>query len=310
VLAREFPTASGPIDVLGVDRDGEIYCVETKLYKNPDKRLVVAQVLDYGAALWRTYRDFGNFVTVVNSKLESSGAALQERLAEFFGLAEEEVSALLENLRANLLEARYRFVVLMDHLHDQLKDLIVFLNQNSQFDIYAVEVDYYKHEGYEILIPKLYGAEVKKAGALTSTGRKAGKWDEGRFFAEAERKVTPDQVKALRKLYEFCQSAADEIAWGTGVVSGSFGPKALRISPKSLFTAYTSGHLYVNFEWLRGSETAEHYRDLLARYISETKKFEIPKDYRKRQVGFEPNTWTPAVEDLIGAFQTLLESRK
>ena len=48
VLAREFPTQSGPIDVLGVDRDGEIYCIETKLYKNPDKRLVVAH-----AGLWR-----------------------------------------------------------------------------------------------------------------------------------------------------------------------------------------------------------------------------------------------------------------
>ena len=53
VLKREYPTASGPIDALGVDKDGEIYIIETKLYKNPDKRLVVAQVLDYGASLWK-----------------------------------------------------------------------------------------------------------------------------------------------------------------------------------------------------------------------------------------------------------------
>ena len=46
IVGREFPTPSGPIDVLALDGDGEIYIIETKLYKNPDKRLVMAQVLD------------------------------------------------------------------------------------------------------------------------------------------------------------------------------------------------------------------------------------------------------------------------
>src|SRR6185295_20271924 len=66
LVAREFPTDSGPIDALGVDQDGDIYCIETKLYKNPDKRLVVAQVLDYAASLWKTYRDFAAFVAKAN----------------------------------------------------------------------------------------------------------------------------------------------------------------------------------------------------------------------------------------------------
>ena len=48
ILAREFPTNSGPIDAIGLDKDGEIYIIETKLFKNPDKRYVVAQSLDYG----------------------------------------------------------------------------------------------------------------------------------------------------------------------------------------------------------------------------------------------------------------------
>src|SRR6266511_5250571 len=50
VLAREFSTQSGPIDALGIDQDGEIYIIETKLYKNSDKRTVCAQALDYGAS--------------------------------------------------------------------------------------------------------------------------------------------------------------------------------------------------------------------------------------------------------------------
>ena len=63
ILAREFATASGPIDALGIDQKGNIYIIETKLYKNPDKRTVVAQVLDYGASLWRSSIDFTEFTT-------------------------------------------------------------------------------------------------------------------------------------------------------------------------------------------------------------------------------------------------------
>ncbi len=51
ILKREFSTTSGPADAIGIDRDGDLYIIETKLYKNPDKRTVLAQVLDYGAAI-------------------------------------------------------------------------------------------------------------------------------------------------------------------------------------------------------------------------------------------------------------------
>ena len=67
ILAREFGTASGPIDALGVDQNGNIYLVETKLYKNPDKRTVVAQVLDYGASLWSSSIDFADFTMQLNN---------------------------------------------------------------------------------------------------------------------------------------------------------------------------------------------------------------------------------------------------
>ncbi len=43
VVKREFHTNSGPIDALAVDKDGDIYVVETKLYKNPDKRTSTAK---------------------------------------------------------------------------------------------------------------------------------------------------------------------------------------------------------------------------------------------------------------------------
>ena len=163
ILAREFSTNSGPIDALGIDKDGEIYLIETKLYKNPDKRMVVAQVLDYGASLWSNYRDFNDFIDQVETHTNKDfNQNLSRRLNDFFGISKEEEKTLLENIRRNLNEGNFKFVVLMDHLHDQLRDLIIFLNNNSEFTIYAVELEYYKHQDFEILIPKLYGAEVRK----------------------------------------------------------------------------------------------------------------------------------------------------
>jgi len=163
ILAREFPTASGPIDAIGVDRDGELYLVETKLYRNPDKRTVVAQVLDYGASLWKTYTDFEVFISQLESHVTKKfNKSMNERVREFFSLTDEDMLKFNESLRGNLNDGNFKFVVLMDHIHGQLKDLIIFINQNSRFNIYGVELEYYKYESFEILIPKLFGAEVKK----------------------------------------------------------------------------------------------------------------------------------------------------
>ena len=69
ILAREFPTDSGPIDALGVDKEGEVYIVETKLFKNPDKRTVVAQSMDYGASLWKN-ADYDTFIQALESHIQ------------------------------------------------------------------------------------------------------------------------------------------------------------------------------------------------------------------------------------------------
>jgi hypothetical protein len=135
ILAREFSTASGPIDAIGVDREGEIYIVETKLFKNPDKRTVVAQALDYGAALWRHSGAFTQFAARLDAESQKIFAMpLASKLREFFSLLEEEAAALLDAVRSNLSNGAFRFVVLMDKLDARLKDLVIFVNQNSQFD--------------------------------------------------------------------------------------------------------------------------------------------------------------------------------
>lgn len=214
VLAREFHTAHGPIDALGVDEDGEVYIIETKLQRNSDRRYIVAQVLDYGASLWRSYGDFTEFMRELDAKVqEKFKKSANERVKEFFGIEDEDVVRLLENVRQNLSKGKYRFVVLLDKVDDTLKDLILFINENSRFDLFGVEFEYYKHEEYEILIPKLFGAEVRKDVA---TGIRQNKQD-GDFFLKKVKELEDKNLSgAIADLHEFGRTQMAEPDYGTG----------------------------------------------------------------------------------------------
>jgi hypothetical protein len=174
VAAREFPTNSGPIDALAVDGDGDIYIVETKLYANADKRRVVAQALDYGASLWKHFTDPDRFISQLDHEVRLKwNISFSEKVQEFFQLDEAHVEIMCDAVRQNLTDGNLKFVVLMDSIDERLKDLITYVNQKSQFDIYGVELEYYKYEDYEIVIPKVYGSQVKKDAPRVSRSDKA-----------------------------------------------------------------------------------------------------------------------------------------
>jgi hypothetical protein len=215
VVKREFETNSGPIDALAIDKDGDIYIVETKLYKNPDKRTVVAQALDYGAALWKHFNDFDEFMRILDQECqENFESTFQEKLAAFFSLDEEQVAVQLDSMRKNLNEGNLKFVILMDTIGERLKDLILYVNQNSQFDIYAVQLEYYRHEEYEIIIPRLFGVEVKKNVRASSSQRR--KWTKEDFLQDAKEKSTSGAYKIIEDLLEFSYQNADKVVYGTG----------------------------------------------------------------------------------------------
>jgi hypothetical protein len=78
VLGRQVATLSGPIDVLAVDDQGGLYIVETKLYRNPDKRRVIAQMLDYGAVM---IREIGSSLDPIGALFVRSGEQLPRAIA-------------------------------------------------------------------------------------------------------------------------------------------------------------------------------------------------------------------------------------
>jgi hypothetical protein len=249
VLAREYATESGPIDILAADDQGRLYIVETKLYRNPDKRKVVAQVLDYGAALWRHSSDFNEFRADLSEQVQRQwGTSLEDQVAARFSLDETGTEALLSAMKECLEDGKFAFMVLMDQVDDRLRDLISYVNTNSNFQVYAVELEYYQHDSYEILMPHVYGAEVKTPDSESKIP--APEWTEERFFEELTG-TNPKAAEVAHRLLAWFSEHVDRVEWGSGTVIGSFIPGISRNGAMNWLSAvWTNGKIEFYFQWL------------------------------------------------------------
>lgn len=302
VLAREFPTSSGPIDALAVDGDGDIYLIETKLYKNPDKRLVLAQVLDYGAAIWSGYEQPDDFVTRLDQLLVGRGqAGLAARLQEAYSLEGAALAEYMDQLKAAVSDGRFKFVVLMDRLDERLRDLISFINSNSQFQFLGIGVDFYRHDSVDIIIPTLYGAEtIRKSPSVQSGSRR--RWDKDRFFGDLEQRVDSAQLAAIRRLFEWTTGVAD-VSWGTGARHGSFSAKFSDVSQKSVFSVYSNGELSLNFKWLKSTPAMARWSALFGEALKADGIADLPADFMHKFVSLPASAWTDKVEKLIATLE-------
>lgn len=306
VVAREFRTESGPIDALAIDKDGDIYVVETKLYKNPDKRTVVAQALDYGASLWR-HSNFDEFIVKINNEITKKfEISFEEKAKDFFDIDDEQVALLVESLKRNLQDGNIKFVILMDSVEDRLKDLIVYVNQNSQFDIYAVQMEYYKFEKYEIVIPKLFGVEVKKSVSGNSIGSQRKKWDEQGYFEEVKKIFSGNNFESISKLYNFSKKSDDGISWGTGVNQGSFSARFNKLGNRPLFVVYTDGKMKISTEYPKREADQEQIANLDKLNLA-FKKIGLDVNPESERTVFAIEDWSSKVDKIIEVIEGMVK---
>ena len=278
---------------MGVDEDGDIYIIETKLYRNPDKRQIVAQLLEYGAGLWMKYSASPDkFLDDLNKEMEKrEGLSLVQKLSEF---GEERVDSIISEIKQNMADGRYIFVVLMDTIPEDLKSILQYLNQNSRFDIFAVELEFYEYEDLDIVVPRIYGVEISK-----STKRDRGIWSEDSFLDDAGKRLSEEHLEILRNFYEFSKENF-QLEWGTGSDRGSFNAKHPSLGKKSIYSVFSDGKLHLNFGWLPESEIGNKVAELLKNEL-EKASFEFREDWRRKFPGFKISEWGPKVDKLMSA---------
>jgi hypothetical protein len=159
-------------------------------------------MLDYGAGLWRMYARPADFSAAIETLAQTTfKRPLSEQCQESFELEPDEALQLAETAGANASGGRFRFVVLMDRIDDDLKNLIAYVNANSEFAVLGVELEFYRYDASMIVMPRLYGAETESR-SNSSTARIR----DDAFFEQAAARHSPEGVAALGELYIFSSS--------------------------------------------------------------------------------------------------------
>jgi len=170
VIAREYTIDGEYVDAIILDEDGDVYIIETKLENNSDKRQVIAQAFDYGAALWDSQQPYKTLEQLEGDLDHHS--SLREWAEAELNLEGDSYDLFRNQLMENLDNGDFSYVIVMDGIEDRLKTLIKYLNQNSSFTLFGVELEYYEFDEKLIANPNIYGTELQKSSSQSTSVKK------------------------------------------------------------------------------------------------------------------------------------------
>lgn len=234
-----LPTG-GSIDVVAVSPAGEITLVECKLAANSEvRRAVVGQILSYAAAVWRlTYEQFDYCFQQRAAKslldaVEAVAGDGQDWDAEDFRLA------IAEALR----DGRFRLIVAVDRITDELKGIVEYLNTHtaSQLEALALELGYVADEGIEILLPRTHGQESSRVSSAGRTASSRSKWKIDDVFTQLASLCSENEVDAGRKLYDDVISRGGNVYPGRGTYPTMSAYLTLNGDLRAVWAVYADG---------------------------------------------------------------------
>lgn len=231
---------------------------------------------------------------------------LDEELISIFDIDEDELEEYLDEVKQNLDDGEFRFVILMDQVNSRLKDLILFMNQNSMFDVYAVELDHYKFDDYKISIPKIYGTEVKKSVGSSS---KRKSWDKKSFFEDLKKKVGELEYSKVKKIFEETKELGD-ISYGTGYKNGSITLRVpLDDDIVSIYNLYSDGNMRFLNAYQIGEKTVQELKEKYGPDLCE-KNPELPDYENTPWKGNINQIEDDQIDDFIEFYKDVVEDIK
>jgi hypothetical protein len=263
VVGRETALATGYADVVAVDPDGLVTIIEAKLDRNPEvKRKVVAQVLGYAASLWGfDYERFDREVArkyFTGSNCHSPAVrdlGLDDAMTAFVeerGLTEAwDKLAFRDALADNLRAGRFRLVIVVDKVNDELRRIVEYLNACTQpgFQILCAELRYFSTGSMRLLVPALIGAPKAQQTAAKGLSRQ---WDEQGFLAKIERSNGLAARMTVEQILQWAWSTVDRVNWGLAPKGGFTARLIFRedVGP-TLIAVYSYAKVEVSFAYLR-----------------------------------------------------------
>lgn len=283
VFTREVSLpGSGYTDLIGVDTDGNVLVVETKLAKNPEiRRKVIGQVVEYAAYLWQM--PFDNFDQVFIAR---EGKSVLDLLEEKMpGIDKEQ---LRESIAETLRAGSFTLLIAVDEMNPELRKIISYLSSREEgLALQALELETYRPPNSEVLVPHRHGAISVPATASSK------------------------KVRTIRDVLESCADETSrnllsivESTWreyGNDVVPGTVGASfraQIGSQQRVIFWAYPN-YLQAAFNVLieagAPADAVENYRNSL----SKLQGFNTAKVLKESQ---PVSKWSGSSEDATKAF--------
>jgi hypothetical protein len=156
-LGQELDFGHGPLDLLAVDAGGRLAIIEFKRgTENSDVRRVVAQLIDYGAGLWRRTTD--DLVERINRSPHPLTGTLVQHVAQRMEAIDAEFDAetFEQGFAASLDRGDFVFVYVARDLDTRTRNVMTYLAEGPRMTFFAVEVDYFtsSQPGESIMVPR------------------------------------------------------------------------------------------------------------------------------------------------------------
>jgi hypothetical protein len=238
------------LDHLFIDQDGVPTLVEVKRAADTRaRREVVAQMLDY-AANARSFLDTG----ALRARFEEEHAVdddhAQAHLQQHLG-AELNPNDLWENFESNLRSGLLRLIFLADHIPQELRTLVEFLNdQMVSMEVFAVEVASFKTDDNTTVVRARTIGQTQ--ASRTTKGRSPSKkWNRQTWMAALREQVTPEVAAVAVRILDYADQRGLRESFGTGVKSSSvqvgLDTDEAYVFP---FLFYNGGGVEVGFHWM------------------------------------------------------------
>lgn len=289
VKVKEFSVEGKSIDILIISKRGNVYIIETKLYRNSRYREAVAQVLEYASLLYR----------------ESNRN--MEKLMENLGLDPEVGDELIDTIQENLENGNYNLVVVMDQIPEEFKHVMEFMNTKPGFELYALEVREYLSEKFQegaLLEIELYGKTERKTGPVRVH------WAIQDISKEID--MIQDEVakSVYQEIFRYIMEKQREypeevnIKIGTGKTP-SFGVAFNKLGGRMLLRWAIEEGFYMQIFFDMADKSKEWQINLLKTIAEKLRQagINLPSDYLSREPGFNFNIWGSrfnTIKEIIG----------
>ena len=293
IRIKEFGIGGKSIDILLISKRGNTYIIETKLYKNPKYRESIAQVLEYASLLYK----------------ESNREI--ERLMKALGLDPEAGDELTNIIQENLENGNYNLIIAMDHMPEDLKQLLEFVNTKPGFKLYILEIK-------ECLIKDIENKKFLEIELYGKTERQSRPIRVRWTIDDIEKEISKIQDKEVREVYEKILGFIKEkersypgevnVKLGTGKTP-TFGIAFNKLGGRMLFkwTIKEGYDMQIYFDMAEKKEEWQlNLLTLIAERLSKL-NMTLPQDYLNKEPSFAFKDWSDNIDDILKIIDEIVE---